>query len=218
MKRATLPFSLPALALTVWLPCALAGCATKSEVWKQRRSHELALDELHRRAEHNRDRNARIQTRVAELSSRLEATERASRNAVQTAEAARHEAARARPERVLVTPTLLADDSVRFPPGSAELTPRARALLELFAAEYLARNQDLYIEIRGHADGTGSEWFNRDLARRRAETVRRHLHERHGLPLQRMDVISFGSDVPLAEDTDAEGQRLNRRVTLVVRR
>lgn len=216
MKRTRLP-PLPALALALCLPFALGACATRGEVAEQRWSHQLTLAELRGKAEDTRDRNARIQTRVAELSTRLEATETASRSAVRAAEAALREAARAMPEPELVTPALLRDDSVRFPRGSAELTPRARDLLDLFAAEYQARNQDLYVEIRGHADATGTERANRDLARRRAEAVRRHLHERYGLPLHRMGVISYGSDLPLAENTGADGRRQNRRVTLVVR-
>lgn len=217
MKHRRHPGRFRTLILATGLSSVVLACVSETHVRQRRRALEVRVDELDAAVEQTRDRSARIEAAIDDLTTRLDEVEAESRVSVHTAEAARREAARARPERTLVTPKLLTDDSVRFPPGSAELTPRARALLELFAAEYLARNQDLYIEIRGHADGTGGEWLNRDLARRRAQRVRQYLHRRHGLPLHRMDVISYGADFPLADNSRAEGRRQNRRVTLVVR-
>jgi outer membrane protein OmpA-like peptidoglycan-associated protein len=50
----------------------------------------------------------------------------------------------------------------------------------------------------------------------RAEAVKRYLYEQHQIPLHRMNVISYGSDKPLAPNKTKEGRAQNRAVVIRV--
>ena len=78
----------------------------------------------------------------------------------------------------------------------------------------LATSADL--EIEGHADATGPAPYNARLGLRRAESVRRYLHEEHGLPLHKISVISYGEEKPVAPNDTNEGRAMNRRVVVRV--
>ncbi len=44
----------------------------------------------------------------------------------------------------------------------------------------------------------------------------RYLNIQHGFPLHRMNVISYGTAKPVADNKTKDGRAQNRRVTLVV--
>ncbi len=112
--------------------------------------------------------------------------------------------------------TVLSDDSVRFGFDKSELSREAKAALDTFSGDLVARNEAVYIEIQGHTDSTGSEQYNLELGARRAESVLRYLNSEHGLPLHRLSAISYGETAPLAENSTREARAQNRRVALVV--
>ena len=73
-----------------------------------------------------------------------------------------------------------------------------------------------YFEIEGHTDSVGNKTFNEKLGMDRAEAVKRYLYEQHQIPLHRMNVISYGSDKPLAPNKTKEGRAQNRAVVIRV--
>ena len=109
-----------------------------------------------------------------------------------------------------------AEDRVKFPLNSAELSNDARAALDEFANRVKALDRQYFIEIQGHTDDTGSERYNEELGQRRAESVRRYLSRQHKLPLNRMSTISYGDTLPLESNRTRAGRSANRRVVLVV--
>jgi outer membrane protein OmpA-like peptidoglycan-associated protein len=111
--------------------------------------------------------------------------------------------------------TTLADDSLKFRSGQHELSPEAQARLGELAAKLRADNRDVYVEVQGFTDSTGSETRNMALGEARAEAVRRFLHGQ-GVPLNRMATISYGEADPVASNATAEGRAQNRRVVIVV--
>lgn len=111
--------------------------------------------------------------------------------------------------------TVFSDDKIRFGFDEADLTDNGMEALDIFISDLTARNADVFVEIQGHTDSTGTEPYNFSLGQRRAESVRRHL-SRNGVPLHRMSVISYGEAEPIADNSTPEGRSLNRRVTLVV--
>src|SRR5579864_6211736 len=77
-------------------------------------------------------------------------------------------------------------------------------------------NKGVYVEVQGHTDNVGSAKYNQELGESRAEAVRLYLNEKQGLPLHRMNVISYGKTAPVADNKTRQGRAKNRRVVLVV--
>jgi peptidoglycan-associated lipoprotein len=81
-------------------------------------------------------------------------------------------------------------------------------------AEYLKANPELRVEVQGNCDERGSREFNIALGSRRALTVKRAL-ELLGIDGHRIEIVSFGSEKPVAFGHDEESWRLNRRADIV---
>lgn len=71
--------------------------------------------------------------------------------------------------------------------------------------------------VQGHADLLGPAEYNRALALRRAEAVKRFLVEL-GVPEAAVRVVAVGQDGALCDDPGPDCQRLNRRVHIEMRR
>jgi len=109
----------------------------------------------------------------------------------------------------------ISDDSVFFAFDKNELSDEAREALDVFAEVMKAENKDIYIEIQGHTDGTGSEDYNLELGFKRAESVMKYLHLNHNMPLHRMNIFSYGESRPVVDNDIMENRAKNRRVTIV---
>ncbi len=69
----------------------------------------------------------------------------------------------------------------------------------------------MQIEIAGHADATGPQSYNLKLSERRARSVVQYLTSK-GISLNRIAVVFYGEEKPIAPNTTVEGRRKNRRV------
>jgi outer membrane protein OmpA-like peptidoglycan-associated protein len=102
---------------------------------------------------------------------------------------------------------------VHFAFGSAALAPEAQAVLEALAAalgsDELAGSRFL---IEGHTDAVGSEAYNQELSKQRAEAVRRYLAAKQIEPT-RLESAGKGESELLDPTQDAS--ELNRRVRVV---
>lgn len=116
----------------------------------------------------------------------------------------------------LLYETVLADDKVKFGFDTSELSPEFQAALDEFAGQITRENKDVFIEIQGHTDNVGLEKYNEELGLIRADAVRRYLVQKHGIPLERINVFSYGEQVSVSDNATREGRSQNRRVTLVV--
>lgn len=67
-------------------------------------------------------------------------------------------------------------------------------------------------EISGHTDSVGSESYNMNLSKRRAETVNVYLKEHFGYSSSM--VTGYGETDPIASNETAEGRAMNRRVVI----
>lgn len=110
---------------------------------------------------------------------------------------------------------VLSDDSVKFPTDAHDLSPEAEQRLAELATRLKGENRNVYLEIQGFTDSTGSPEYNEELGAQRAEAVRRSL-SRQGIALNRMSTISYGAETPVAPNTTREGRAQNRRVAIVV--
>lgn len=106
---------------------------------------------------------------------------------------------------------------IQFVSGSAELTARAKR--DLKEGANLLNSGDfakLKIEIQGHTDHVGSSESNHTLSHKRAESVRAELIK-NGVSADRLTVVGYGEDRPIADNSTSEGRALNRRVELKAR-
>jgi peptidoglycan-associated lipoprotein len=105
-------------------------------------------------------------------------------------------------------------DRVFFETDSSDLTPTAIATLNQ-QAQWLQRYPRYTFLIEGHADERGTREYNFSLGARRAQAVRDYLATR-GIGANRMRVVSYGKERPVALCNDISCQSQNRRaVTLL---
>jgi len=116
----------------------------------------------------------------------------------------------------LIFKETLKNDQARFKFDSSELSPEAKAALDVFVQKLVEENRGIYLEIQGHTDSTGEESYNLLLGRKRAEAVMEYFYKQYHIPLHRMQVFSFGSSAPIADNKTKEGRAENRRVDILV--
>lgn len=175
---------------------SLGGCATKKYVDEQVGTVNSQVTQ--------------VSTRVTDHDAKLAGLDQTTKEALQRADAAGKLA-----EGKFVYSMVLSDDSMKFPVSKAKLSPEAQARLDAFAEKLKTDNRNVYVEVQGHTDATGSKEGNIRLGAERAEVVRRYLNQ-HGVPLNRMSTISYGADAPVAPNTNRAGRQANRRVVLIV--
>jgi outer membrane protein OmpA-like peptidoglycan-associated protein len=116
----------------------------------------------------------------------------------------------------LIYKETLKSSDAKFGFDSFELGAEAKAALDRFVQQLISMNRGLYLEIQGHTDNTGTDSVNEVLGQKRAEAVMLYLYKQYHIPLYRMQVISLGSSVPVADNGTREGRAQNRRVEILV--
>jgi outer membrane protein OmpA-like peptidoglycan-associated protein len=207
MKRATL--SVVFLAVVALLA---TGCATKKYVEQETGAVHTRVDDAEAQIEANQTEIRRTNEKVGTNERRIGEVSKTAQDALERAEAAGKLA-----EGKLLFETVLTDDRVRFGFDKAELSDEAQAALDEFAGQLKSEyDRNIYVEIQGHTDATGSNEYNYELGMERAEAVRMYLNREHGIPLHRINVISYGEAEPIADNGSRDGRAQNRRVVLVV--
>ncbi len=108
--------------------------------------------------------------------------------------------------------TLLA--KIYFDFDKSDLTDQDRATLDA-KLPILQANPGLRIRIEGNTDKRGSDEYNLALGQRRAAAAKRYLTE-HGVDAGRLDLISYGSERPVAEGDTEDAYAQNRRDEFVI--
>lgn len=108
---------------------------------------------------------------------------------------------------------VLSRNQVEFDSNQSTLTSRGRTTLDRLIP-LLQKAPRAAIEIGGHTDGFGAPDYNRELSRRRAETVRQYFLK-HGLT-NRFTVVGYGASKPRSAEKTQNGLRRNRRIELRV--
>ncbi len=103
---------------------------------------------------------------------------------------------------------------IYFAFNQSELLPSSYPALEKLS-QLLKTQKGLEIEIRGHTDNIGSNWYNKRLSVDRAEAVYQFLIE-SGIDESRLKYRGFGNKEPVADNDTEEGRQLNRRVEIMV--
>ena len=106
--------------------------------------------------------------------------------------------------------------NVFFETASSEPQTRMGRFLEEIA-EVMRSEPNLRLRIEGHADYRGTDEYNEELARQRAEKVSSILMQM-GFPEDRFDVLSFGERRPVRKGNSSSDLARNRRVELILLR
>jgi outer membrane protein OmpA-like peptidoglycan-associated protein len=103
---------------------------------------------------------------------------------------------------------------VTFAVDSTEISPSFQAALDN-VAQSMTKYPDSLIDVYGHTDSTGSDAYNLDLSKRRADSVARYLIMR-GVSSARIQTQGMGKNYPVADNTTPEGRAKNRRVEIKI--
>ncbi len=75
----------------------------------------------------------------------------------------------------------------------------------------LRSNMKLRVSIEGHTDNRGKASYNRELSKKRADSVKRYLVSK-GIAEDRLETAGWGPDKPIADNKRSSGRAMNRRV------
>lgn len=91
------------------------------------------------------------------------------------------------------------------------LTKDDKQELDKFADE-VKGDKRFFIAVEGFTDKTGSERYNEELSRRRADSVVLYLVAQHDIPIYRIQMVGLGEQKPVAEGASRTVNAKNRRV------
>ncbi|MDC0358029.1 peptidoglycan-associated lipoprotein Pal [Oligoflexia bacterium] len=98
---------------------------------------------------------------------------------------------------------------VHFAFDSAEIDDVSRQNIE-YNMQILQANPDVKVQLEGHCDERGTAEYNLALGSKRARAVQEVLTS-YGVAANRVDIISFGEEVPLDSSHTERAWALNRR-------
>jgi OmpA-OmpF porin, OOP family len=104
---------------------------------------------------------------------------------------------------------------VQFKTGSAQIEQKSLPLVDQLAVAIRAHPAVKKVRIEGHTDDVGSDTVNRELSKKRAESVKDALVER-GVSKGRLEAVGHGESQPIAPNRTRAGRAKNRRVEFVI--
>ncbi len=110
-------------------------------------------------------------------------------------------------------------EGANFAFNSSALTDRAKKEIDSFFSDLKGDVEEMHSAVflvAGHTDSVGSEDYNYELGKKRAEGVARYLIAQKKMDPLRVFAVSYGKSAPLADNTNREGRSKNRRVEILV--
>ena len=104
---------------------------------------------------------------------------------------------------------------VNFNYNSTELTTKSRDRVNAII-DKVRHNDEILVEIYTYTDSIGSEEYNIRLSQRRAVAMKNLLIE-HGIASDNIVAVGIGEKLPIADNSTAAGQAINRRGEFVFR-
>ena len=112
------------------------------------------------------------------------------------------------------TVAIVLKGDTNFEFDKAELLPSAYPVLNELA-ETIKNTPKRKWKIEGHTDAIGSDAYNMELSRRRAQSVADYLVSQ-GVKNSQLEVVPFGESQPVATNDTQEGRAMNRRVEIKI--
>ena len=104
---------------------------------------------------------------------------------------------------------------VNFDYNSTELTELSKSRVRAIV-EQLKRSEAVTTQIYTHTDNIGSEAYNVALSQKRADALKAYLVE-NGIESENIVAIGVGEKQPIADNSSAAGQAINRRGEFIFR-
>ena len=105
-------------------------------------------------------------------------------------------------------------NNLYFDYDSDKILPNSYAEIQRLML-FLKQNKNIKIKIVGHTDNQGSNAYNLDLSRRRAEALMNALIQK-GISADRLIAEGKGSTQPITTNDTEEGRAQNRRVEVII--
>ena len=219
MKKLLLALPIVALAFG-----GSSACATKKFVNTRVGEVNDKVETLSKSVEDNQERTRKNEAAIAETNQKVgqvdqkaEAANRAAADAHNAANAAGAKAdAVDKASKRIIYEVTLSEDQSGFKFNKSELPEEAQARLDEIATQLKNNPNGAYIEVAGYTDNRGAKAYNQQLGLQRAENVRKYLYEKYQIPLHKINVISYGSEDPVAPNKTRDGRAKNRRVVVRV--
>jgi len=97
-----------------------------------------------------------------------------------------------------------------------KFTLRFESFAELSrVAEFMEEQPSIKVEIAGHTDNVGTDEYNMNLSKKRAESVSKYLIQK-GVSKDRITTTSYGESRPRDTNETKEGRQNNRRVEFTI--
>ena len=106
------------------------------------------------------------------------------------------------------------DSSLLFDVDSSTLRDATKEELDELAG-VLQQYEDTKIQFAGHTDSTGPAEYNQKLSEERAKSVAKYTSF-VGVDSERMIIIGYGENEPVATNETAAGRQQNRRVEMAI--
>ena len=103
--------------------------------------------------------------------------------------------------------------TIHFPYDKSALDKKEKDLLQA-NADWMKKYPQVKIQIEGHCDARGSMEYNLALGERRAKIAMEYLNNL-GIAADRVSVISYGKEKPIANGDSEEDYAKNRRDNFV---
>jgi peptidoglycan-associated lipoprotein len=220
-----------AASITAMAIGGTTACATKKYVRTSVGEVNDKVDSMGRSIEETQERTRRNEGRIGEVDQKAGAAQQAANQAGQAASQAGQAAAAAnsaasavdnrlteydKANRRLVYEVVLSEDSGNFKFGKTELPDAAKEKIDQVVSQLKQDPKNVWIEIEGHTDSVGNKVVNEKVGLERAQAVERYLYEQYQIPLHKMNVISYGSEKPVAPNKTRAGRAQNRRVVIKI--
>jgi outer membrane protein OmpA-like peptidoglycan-associated protein/osmotically-inducible protein OsmY len=114
----------------------------------------------------------------------------------------------------LLMNSLVRGNAIRFSVNSSVITSSSYDILSKVHT-VADRCTNTVIRVEGHTDKDGSDAYNLQLSKRRAQSVVNYLIKL-GIPRTRLDTKGFGEKKPVASNRTQKGKALNRRIEFIV--
>ncbi len=112
---------------------------------------------------------------------------------------------------------IVLEERVMFDVDRARVRAQGRLMIEDIARVWRAHPEWLRLTVEGHADVRGSDDYNLELSRQRAERVR-EVFLASGIDPAKIDAIGYGRSRPRDPGTTEAAFQINRRVEFAIER